>query len=327
LSPFPLGLPGENKGDSLGLTSTQRQAVANRYFAATAPDRNDATLAVTVLELLRGDLPSLLKNYRNMAAGYKNLRNTLGSDALNIMFGWTPLIQEYANVIKVGLTLDRAIYYESFRRKRQWDGPSARTTASNTIAMGSLGSAYSSGGFLPGDVGGISSGIAVTYNQNRTIVESEDYHFSSKYAGLAKPTRKADYHMDQAVEIIKRMGLIDDPTLMWDLTPWSWLVDWFTTMGDSISNAAIYSPMTGRYSVDYAYLTTQRIRKVDGELTTPVTNLSSYRKALLIERNSFAYSTTRWRDRATPFGFGTQLGSLSASQFAVLVALGFAKTR
>ncbi len=327
-SPFSLGLPGENAINALGLTQVQRQGVANRYFSSTAPDRNDAELAVTVIELLRGDLPTVLKNYRKMMGGYTKFRNYLGSEALNLTFGWAPLITEYLNLVKVGMTLDRAIYYESTRRKRQWDGPSVRNALPTSVTLSGLaGGIYNVAGMKPGYIVPPSSGTGMLFSQEGYVLESEDYHFTSRYSALAQPSSKANSFNDKAMEVIKRVGLVNDPELIWSLTPWSWLVDWFTTMGASISNAATYAPITGKYTIDYAYVTTQRTRSVSGSLTklsTPPSNAVSYRVDL---DKAFALSTTRWRDRATPFGFGTQLGSLSASQFAILVALGFAKTR
>jgi hypothetical protein len=303
--------------------------MANSYFAATAPDRNVGSLAVTLIELLRGDIPSVLKNFREMMAGYKSIRNALGSDYLNIVFGWTPLIQEYANVIKVGMNLERVIYYESFRRKRRWDGPSFNQKLDEIHHINYIGAAYTNTQRFsePGDVFGPSGGATIRYQVNTEISESENYHFSSRYTGLAKASRKAESLSDQASDVFKRLGLVDDPQLLWDLLPYSWLVDWFTTMGDSIANANTYAPHAGKYSVDYAYLTTQRVQKVDSAVVRPEEISPQIKSITLSVPKSFGYSTTRWRDRATPFGFGTQMASLSASQFAILTSLGLAKTR
>lgn len=324
-----LGIPGEYSNGSISISDAVRQGIANRYFAATAPDRNDASLAVTVVELLRGDIPSVLRNFREMMAGMKNIRNFLGSDYLNIVFGWTPLIQEYANVIKVGMALDRAIYYESFRRKRQWEGPNMSGELGEDVLISYANTPYRAAGSQSKGSIGPASGHGANYKQHARWVESEDYHFSSKYTGLAKPSRRANSFNDQAMDVMKRLGVVDDPRLLWDLTPWSWLVDWFTTMGDSISNASVYAPISGKYTVDYAYLTTRRVRTVEGRLLK-LSSLTQpyYTRSHSIQRaTSAATSVTKWRNRATPFGFGLQLGDLSVSQYAILVALGLARSR
>ncbi len=327
-SPYTFGFT--TRSGSLSVSNTDRQGMANRYFAATAPDRNVGTLGVTLIELLRGDIPSLLKNYRTLAQGFMNRKNYFGSEFLNIQFGWTPLIQEYFNLIKVGLNLERVIYYESFRRKRQWEGPSVSSSGSSVISLNALGSPYPSAYRFSetGDVMGPNAGAGVLYEQQTSMVESEDYHWSSRYTGLAKASRRAESFSDQAMDVFKRLGAIDDPTLLWDLTPYSWLVDWFTTMGDSLSNANVYSPLSGKYNVDFAYLTTQRVHSEQGHLLRRSGVLSPYYLSHAVTQpTSVGLSTTRWRDRATPFGFGTQMASLNAGQFAILVALGLAQRR
>jgi hypothetical protein len=264
-----------------------------------------------------------------MMSGYKTVRNYVGSEGLNIMFGWTPLIQEYANLIKTGMALERVIYYESFRRKRQWDGPNLRQDLSGTISLNNLNGVYQQSCFpLAGEVTGTSTGYGIQYQQQAELIALEDYHFSSKYTGLAKAGRRANSFGDQAMDVVKRMGLVDDPELLWDLTPYSWLVDWFSTMGESLANAHVYSPLSGKYTADYAYLTTKQSVSVSGTLLRRITPITGDVKShSLTSASSMQNSVGKWRARATPFGFGLQLGSLSASQFAVLVALGFAKTR
>lgn len=327
-TPFPTAFPRETTVSGAP-SQSDLQGLANRYFASTAPDRNEASLGVTLVELLRGDIPSVLKNFRKMMTDSQSVGKTLGSDYLNITFGWTPLINEAANIIKIGMTLDRAVYYETFRRKRRWDGPV--TSNRQTVVQGISSLAPHQAGTFPRDIAGVpgNNGYgAVSYNVDERILVSEDYHWSSRYSGLAKPTLKANSHNDRAMEIVKRLGLVDDPRFLWDLMPYSWLVDWFTTMGASISNARTYSPKSGKYSVDYAYMTTKRLRarewSIIGYNVPPSSRIKSHR---LYNSRTSSYNTSLWRSRATPFGFGTQLGSLNGSQYAILVALGLARGR
>jgi len=269
-----------------------------------------------------------LKNFRALMDGAKTVRNYAGSEALNIMFGWTPLIQEFANVLQIGMTLERVIYYESFRRKRQWDGPTFNSEVTSTRSVNYIGSPWGASTLpLSGEVVGPASGPGITYQEQRFTVAREDYHFSSKYTGLAKASRRANSFSDQAMDVSKRLGLVDDPELIWDLTPYSWLVDWFTTMGESMHNARTYAPVSGKYTVDYAYLTTKHLVTVDGYLLRHTGYGSDVKSHSLTSSHSNLTCISKWRSRATPFGFGTQLGSLSAGQFAILVALGLAKTR
>lgn len=312
------------KGSPL-MTQTERQGMFNRYFASTAPDRQDASLMVALIELLRGDIPSVVRNIEKLALNVKTLRNYAGSEYLNATFGWAPLLADARGVIMTMLTLDKAVYFDSFRRTRAWEGPSnytsgrLATSASNTALNGSV---WFPDRRVLNATGSLNSNITVDWS--RTV--AEDYFFSSRYTGLARPNSRTNGFADRAQEILKRIGVGDDPRIIWDLMPYSWLLDWVTTMGNSISNANTYSPLKGKYSIDYAYVTTQVSDSVSRKLVS-IDNPPS-RSVHTVQRDTGWFSSvSRWRDRATPFGFGTQLGGLTPSQFAILVALGFAQSR
>jgi hypothetical protein len=112
------------------------------------------------------------------------------------------------------------------------------------------------------------------------------------------------------------------------MLPWSWLVDWVANIGKDIVNAHTYSPYKGKYAIDYAYFTTQLTEHASWDITRLTPPTGGGRQYVDVKTPHGFYTTVqRTRERATPFGFGTQLGSLSANQFAILVALGMAKAR
>lgn len=316
------------------MTSLARQEMHNRFFASTAPELNTASLMVTILELLRGDIPSVLKNFNRTTLrmrkqlklkGLQRAANATGSEFLNVTFGWSPIIRDAANVLLVMLTLDRMVYSETNRRKRSFDGP-----FQETLVDGSGGpNWYPPLSFTT--LGGTST--MLTSGQffwtEKTLVK-EDYRYSSRYSAIAKPNSRSAGFADQAEEILRRLGLVEDPTLLWELIPWSWLVDWCTNIGNSITAAHVYSPITGKHAVDYAYVTTQLTVQREVEVQRFVkqhNNSNVITEYTPLTKRGYFTSVSRTRDRATPFGFGTQLGSISSSQFAILVALGLAKSR
>lgn len=328
-SPYNFGF---NTRSSVLATQSQRQGIQNMFFASSAPDRNEASLGVTLVELMRGDIPTVLRNLKKMIDDYQSIYKTMGSDYLNVVFGWQPLINEIASVIKVGMSLDRLVYYESYRRKRQYDGISSRTNSSISLDFSGHGTipAYTYPTHIQRSGTGTSTlDLNLPFEANGLeTLKKEDYHLTSRYTGLAKPTLRANYHNDRAMDIIKELGILDDPRFLWDLTPWSWFVDWFTTMGDSVSNAATYSPKKGKYAIDYAYVTSKHT--VEERLSLGRRGSSwLWGYASLAPRTavSTAISVTKWRDRATPYGFGTRMGSLTAGQFGILTALGLARSR
>jgi hypothetical protein len=47
-------------------------------------------------------------------------------------------------------------------------------------------------------------------------------------------------------------GVAPTPQLLWDILPWSWLADWFTNIGDVVSNVSVNA--VDNLVVRYAYL-------------------------------------------------------------------------
>jgi hypothetical protein len=314
-------------------TESNRQSTANSFFAATAPERATAHLLTTAVELLRGDIPSILKNYRRALFDYQNKFRSLnyaGSEYLNIQFGWQPLIAEYVNAIKVLMGLDRMVYAESNRRKRMWDGPSTsavtdvgeRTFNWTPIPIGT-------GEKFCATTGTPDLAHPCSYTMTTKSTVKEDYKFTARYSSLVKPNARSNGFVEKAEETLRQLGLIEDPSLVWELTPWSWLVDWAANIGNSLVNAHNLSPLSGRHSVDYAYFTTQLTEVREEEIKVFIKRTSgwAYNDSVVIRPKTYHSTVSRTRSRATPFGFGTQLGSISASQFAILVALGLARSR
>jgi hypothetical protein len=316
-------------------TASQKQGTANGFFSESAPERATAHILTTVVELLRGDIPSLLKNYQRALFKHKEKTRALqyaGGEYLNIMFGWLPLINEYANVLKVLISLDRMVYSESNRRHRAWDGPSESTVIDHA-SVGHVARPYNTGGTTGERFQTISGtpdvGNPGTWSVHCKTLVKEDYRFSSRFSALVKPNSASVGFVERAEEVLRQLGLVDDPTILWELTPFSWLVDWVANIGNSITNAHILSPLSGRHAVDYAYFTTQLTRVVEEELVQFTSAADWFVTFDYSVRDPLGYhsSTSRVRDRATPFGFGTQLGSLNASQYAILIALGLARVR
>jgi hypothetical protein len=296
----------------------------NRYFNTSAPNADYGNLLMIVIELLRGDIPSIIGNFRKLLITNQSAANYVGGEVLNLVFGWSPLITELSGVLRVMLTLDRMVYSETTRRKRQWDGPYRTVTTTDSRLIGNVGR-----GYPYYDSTRVSTGSPPPYIGDASIeyvrFQKEDYAFSSKYSSLAKPNSKNIGFAEQAEETLRRLGLVtDDPRIFWELTSWSWLVDWALTIGASITNASLYSPSKGKYNVDYAYLTTQLTERTTARATL---RGSTLQRSCRVLSDGLVISNTRTRDRATPFGFGTQMASLSSSQFAILVALGLARAR
>lgn len=118
-------------------------------------------------------------------------------------------------------------------------------------------------------------------------------------------------------------GLNPRPIDVYNAIPWSWLVDWFSNLGDVIEN--ISGGVEDRLAADYAYgmirATSNCIMDVTGEFNGPGSSTS-------VHSAQTTYTTSVYhRVRASPFGFSLQDSQLSLMQWSILGALGASKSR
>jgi hypothetical protein len=115
----------------------------------------------------------------------------------------------------------------------------------------------------------------------------------------------------------KLLGTRLTPDVLWNLAPWSWLIDWFTTVGDSLSN--VVSFQNDGLVMPYGYA--MRRTRITTVAQSRLVFRGTPEKELLTFRNTFVVDQKE-RVRATPYGFGLNLGSLNPRQWAILASLG-----
>lgn len=116
---------------------------------------------------------------------------------------------------------------------------------------------------------------------------------------------------------------------IWQLTPWSWLFDWFSSIGNILHNATALTSDTT--VLRYGYL----MHQTDASLEYRLSGLVPYPydfQGHPTPENYFPTSVavkysirSKQRHRATPYGFGVDLGALSPSRIAILAALGLTR--
>jgi hypothetical protein len=118
------------------------------------------------------------------------------------------------------------------------------------------------------------------------------------------------------------------PEVVWNLLPWSWLIDWFTNIGDIVSNAS--SNAVDNLTADYAYVmrTQETVTNYEGWSVVNGTGTpasSTYIPAGHYSSYGFNRSITKSRFAASPFGFGTTFNGLSSYQLGIVAALGISR--
>lgn len=120
-------------------------------------------------------------------------------------------------------------------------------------------------------------------------------------------------------------GLRPTPSVVYNAVPWSWLVDWFTNLGQLIENV---SPgVADRLAADYVYIMeSNEIRRI----TTVELSLygSDGSSPVRLSASAHKLSSKKKRVMGSPFGFNVDQGTtLTGMQLSILGALGLSRLR
>lgn len=313
-------------GDISALDTFGRQAYARVAPSSVVFD------AANFLGELRERLPSLaLQTLRDQSRFFRSL----GSDYLNFAFGWKPFIDD---LIRAGNALYQAtlqLSSDGHSSHRRFGLPPFQNSRSIT-AMSSFADSFSTGLGVPGGL--IPSGFpmpktvlgyATPLSQD---ISGADYNtrFASKqverfrwFEGMF--TSFYPLGFDPSSYLEKLNVLVNTrvtPEVLWNLTPWTWLVDWNLKIGDSIRANQLRA--NDLLIMHYGYAMEQTVYTTTSYFENPSNNPPN---TIFPAKTGMIVRTTRKRRiRANPYGFGIGgAGALSAPQLAILGALGLTK--
>jgi len=290
-------------------------------IARCKPTNSVADLGTTLIELRREGLPALLGAdlWKSRLKHLRETKKSAGGEYLNVEFGWKPLVSDILATAKGIVHMHRIL--EQYERdagrvvRRRYSFPSIHTVEESVIQRNlTAGLNPSHEEFY--DTTKWNSGYVV--RDRETVVNcwfsgAFTYHlpkgFSSEggLKGLADSARKM-------------LGLDLDPEVLWNVAPWSWAVDWFSSSGDVISNVSDWS--TDGLVLKYGYVMEHTIVRDTFTYVghTGLVPEIGWRPPVLI-----LVSETKVRRAATPFGFGVNLAALTDRQTAIIAALGLSR--
>lgn len=284
-------------------------------IAKCEPTRNPFSLTRAAAEAIR-DFPKIpftaLVNSRNI----KEVRANLGSDYLNMVFGVVPTANDIISFAQIVMNFSKSI--EQFERdlgrpvRRQYSFPDQVVTQSD-FSYQNRPDLYIFGPKIQNYFWKQGTPFKVTTEQTIT----EKYWFAGAFEYYLDPLlAKLGPAGDAVSKANQILGFSGSLSTLWELAPWSWLVDWFLNVGDLITlNEKIANDsLVLRYGYLMRTYVLESRREVSG--LTPLvggnpTSLSSTSRI-----------TEKQRVRSTPYGFGLNLNALSAQQWAILGALG-----
>lgn len=280
-------------------------------FGQTARSRVDPTnpaadVSVLMGELFKEGLPSL--------SGASTLRDTTstyrasGSEYLNVEFGWKPLVSEVRSIAQAVVDANKIIRQahankgKPVRREYRFP-PMVKEPVKTRIAQGAR----------PWPTASLTQAGAVSGDAYRTKTESWDVWFSGCFTYFMGPdesqTRLARYE----AEAQRLLGARLTPDALWNLAPWTWMLDWHVDFGAMLSNLRAMildgSVMWYGYCMSHRWIDEVYTHTAYPQLETTVTR------------------EIKQRARAFPFGFGLEpdWSHYDNRQLAILAALGLTK--
>lgn len=323
-----------------GPTLVAFKAAATSHINEMNPYASKASLLTTLLEFVSGDVPSLLRNLtkhlvtirRLKASGVVDAGKLLGSEYLNNVFGWTPIIKDIEATVKTLLALDSLLFPSDDTRRRVGRTINTRSGQTMQLVQMQSGSGFTLNTtsstnplFLNKIPTGTSSTIYIpNFEVDYAYTEIFSVFTSARFSTGVRPTIMNNSNLDRAIDLL---GLKITPEVVWEITPWSWLIDWFSNMGTVVRNLSTLG--LSNTILNYAYAT-GRVQRTYTAHARPIIVPFSSAVGVFATSGTFDYSWTydhKVRIAASPFGFDVALSSLNASQWAILSALGLARGR
>lgn len=297
-----------NEAPTYSISDDNLRSIGAQQIYRNLPGKPIVDIGQTLAELKREGIPlahslSKLRDYSPPAI------SGAGKGYLTWQFAWRPIIQDvYALARKIDTADKQWRKYVANARKlerRHFDLPVERSVVTSTVENG--GSIYP---ILPS---ALCTNQAAPLIRERTTVTTRS--FSAAYV----------YHLPQADEAVpllvrkalqyqQQFGLEVDPSLIWELIPWSWLVDWFVPIGKFWDAASEF--ILGNTVLPWAYVSEH----------TVITDVYLRPSATLVDGTSVGLTTVVYdykrRISASPFGFGLSWDDLSPYQLSLLAAVG-----
>lgn len=313
--PSLLSFPSITKSSNTVLDAWGATAVAR-----TKPTNSVADVTVFLTELLREGLPDLagasLKRWRTTT---DRARKVPAEEYLNYQFGWVPVandISKLANAITHAELVMNQFQRDSGRLvRRRFDFPIDTETLTEVAKNAAVPAMPASHTALFKT--GLPKGRVI-----KTTTTSRRRWFSGAFTYYLAPDYSTRSGIARAVQSAKKLyGLSLTPETVWNVSPWSWAIDWFSNVGDVLSNISSY--MIDGLMMQYGYVMEHNSKTISytwsGDTYLQDPSIIPAAITLGIE--------TKSRRRANPFGFGVTWGGLSPTQLSIAAAIGLTNTR
>lgn len=295
-------------------------------IALVAPTNPTANLSSTVAESFREGIPSLpgIQSWKKRTEGLR----AVGSEYLNYIFGWKPLHDEVKNVVNTARhhrdILQNYHHGEGRNVHRRFDFEPEVQQWAEEISPANPITGVLSTSWVPAGEPAAQRQITVVTERKRWFEGCFTYGGPSKVDSF-------DAALGFGSDADKLYGVALSPDVLWNLTPWSWAVDWFTNAGDLIHNITNFA--NAGLVMRYGYMMEETISTYsthwsDGPFYALVNSDNVAKGAKTIRAGAGSrgrITVTKARAPANPFGFGVGWEGLSPTQLAITAAIGITR--
>lgn len=312
-------VPGESPfwGDSRwpcpDTTDDQLYGLGTTYIAKVLPTNPVADLATFIGELRQG-LPKMgIETFRKRASTARSA----GGDYLNYEFGWKPLVNDLKKFSKAVTKQDDILrQYERnsgkvVKRKRTFTD--TKTVEVFTWTAKPYPDPYFWISYY------VNPGVMTL-----TVTRKVRRWFSGSFTYYVLPENGINRGLWSS-KANKLYGARLTPETLWNLTPWSWALDWVGNTGDVLKNVAAFS--NDGLVMPYAYVMEETSTELRFELNGVTYNRIENAGAGPYSFEQTFVTTTKRRLKATPYGFGLNPDvDFTSRQKAIIAALGLSKS-
>jgi len=278
-------------------------------IARCQPSNPTANMAVALAELVRDKprLPGQALSKRN----WKRI-SSYSNEYLNLVFGIAPLISDAKDLYKA-VTNSEAILAQYQRDsgkhvRRRYYFPETKDVVVEDLGLRTP---------QPAPIAGVEP-WTTTVPLEREITTIRKIWFSGCFTYTLPGGDAILDRIRRAQQELNRLyGIKVTPDVAYALTPYSWLADWFGSIGDVLSNASNFALSNQVMHYGYVMATTQVVHKYT--LRTAGTNGLDHDLVQEFE------TVIKQRHKATPYGFGLNPTAFTDQQWAILAALGISR--
>jgi len=253
--------------------------------------------------------------------------SNLGNEYLNVVFGWKPFVRDLQRMYALYHDIDRQLAKlrmengRYIRRKAKLLSDTVTTMDINTVYPTPYVNVY----------GQPPSWMTGTTHYTKTTKVRTRVWFSASYRYYIPDTGSSEWDARARLALF---GGLPTPELLWEVMPWSWLIDWFGNVGDVISNASpnAVDNLTCRYSFVMKEIVTTVTWRAHVCHTAQQSLPSDYFKSdwPAVDHTFETVFETTQKVRVgggNPFGLDVGLLSLNEGQLAILAALGISRSK